>query len=105
MFYVLLASCKTQDIPATLVPTANKQIWEYTTLSYGDFTYGPLPPPPCIALYSPNTPRNTYECIETNSNTELITKLNELGSQGWELVSYIVDNDYPYGVFFFKRAK
>lgn len=38
------------------------------------------------------------------SETPLETKLNEIGNQGWELVSAFYDSQYGY-VYYFKRPK
>jgi hypothetical protein len=45
-----------------------------------------------------------YKRLFTDKPTNVVTEVNDLGNDGWELVTVTVDHDNIYS-FFFKREK
>jgi hypothetical protein len=55
---------------------------------------------------APITPQWEYNVLVANSYEEFLSQSNDLGSQGWELVSVTFrESDAPHFVGFFKRVK
>jgi hypothetical protein len=67
--------------------------WEYLTLSAADLNFGPFG----VNFCSEGT------CFEMNNSRETSTQLNELGEQGWELVSVIYNSGEYEALLIFKR--
>jgi hypothetical protein len=117
----ILASCQkiipSLSIPPTLFSNASSATagspttaWEYKTLAVeyallqGPDFFKKNGQPVCSEdLTNPNSPQNSsYPCFIEDGDGKLLTYLNQLGQEGWELVSVTSYGTAMY-VYTFKR--
>jgi hypothetical protein len=121
MVLTILASCQkiipSLSIPTTLFSSASSAAaaspttaWEYKTLAVeyallqGPDIFKKDGKPVCSEdLTNPNSPQNSsFPCFNEDGDGKLLTYLNQMGQEGWELVSVTSYGTAMY-VYTFKR--
>ena len=95
-----IVACTTNRLePTATVETEEKVRWEYKVIQYYDQALGPF----FDANSTIQTTGSTGTLVENSISESLQDEINELGSKGWEMVSFTGDGQSISTIMIFKR--